>query len=228
MKAQNTISINEAWPTTLFLSDWGDHRAHAPAIEAHIRELASGYTEPVASGIARSAKPAAGLVESPLTLFKTTKNESLLALAAWMSTCVKAAVSKVNGDQVPPSRLTLEFTESWFHITNAGGFHDAHTHGACSWCGIYYVKAGEAGEVRPDGNDVAANGINRFYSPIGQGGMVRDYGNAYLGRSTLDIQPMDGRLVLFPSYMLHSALPYTGSSDRIILSFNSRTQIAPQ
>ena len=225
--AQNTIAINEAWPSTLFLCDWGDHAKHAPGIVSHVKELAAGYKQPVASGIATSAKPAAGLVESPLHLFKTTKNADLLALAGFISNCVRAAVSKVNGDEVPPSRLQTEFTESWFHITNDGGFHDAHTHGACSWCGIYYVVAGQAGEVRADGNQVAGNGINRFYAPVGGGGIVRDYGNKYMGRGYLDIQPMDGRLVIFPSYLLHSALPYRGETDRVIVSFNSRTNLTP-
>lgn len=224
---QTQISINPVWPSTLFLCDWGLHGDHQAGLSAHIGDLASGYSTPVASGVATSAKPAKGLVESPLDLFQSSNDPHITALAGWISGCVRAAVSKVNGDQVPPSRLRVEFTESWFHITNDGGFHDAHTHGACSWCGIYYVVAGDADAVRPDGNAVAGNGINRFYSPIGQGGMVRDYGNSYLGRSFVDVQPVNGRLILFPSYLLHSALPYTGGTDRIIVSFNSRTSVAP-
>jgi len=53
--------------------------------------------------------------------------------------------------------------------------------------------------------------------------MVRDYGNSYLGRYYVDVQPMEGRLVLFPSYLMHSALPYIGTGDRIVLAFNTRT-----
>jgi len=224
---QNTISATPAWPSTLFLCEWAEHATHAQNIATHIKELASGYSEPIASGVAKSAKPAKGLIESPLDLFTTTKNESLLKLVNWISNSVKFAVSRANGDQVPPERLQLEFSQSWFHITNDGGFHDAHTHGACSWCGIFYLVAGEAGEVSADGNAVAANGINRFYSPLNSGGLVRDYGNSYLGRGFLDVQPHDGRLVIFPSYLLHSALPYTGETDRIVMAFNTRSRIMP-
>ncbi len=222
---KTTIAINEAWPSLLFLCDWGDHAKHKQGIVSHVKELASTYKEPIASGVAKSAKPASGLVESPLQLFQSTQDPDLKALVGWISNCVRAAVSRANGDEVPPSKLQTQFTQSWFHITNSGGFHDAHTHGACSWCGIYYVAAGDAGEVKAEGNNVAGNGINRFYTPIGSGGLVRDYGNRYLGRGYLDIQPTEGRLVIFPSYLLHSALPYMGDTDRVIVSFNSRTEI---
>lgn len=225
MTSQNTIAINEAWPSTLFLCDWGGHAEHATGLEACIREQADGFSEPIASQIALSAKSATGLVESPLQFFNSVDNQHLNALIGWIDNCVRAAVAKVNGGTVPPSQLEVNFNQSWFHITNDGGFHDAHTHGACSWCGIYYLDAGEAAEVPEDGANVAGNGVNRFYSPMGWGGMVRDYGNAYLGRGYLDVQPMAGRMVIFPSYLLHSALPYRGNKDRIIVSFNSVTRL---
>ncbi|MEM0945156.1 MAG: putative 2OG-Fe(II) oxygenase [Pseudomonadota bacterium] len=224
---QNTIMINEAWPSTFFLCDWGDYADHRAGIEGCIREQAKGFAEPVASNVAKSAKPAEGLVESPLQFFQSTQNADVQAMAQFFAECIKAAVSKVNGSEVPPARLQVQFTESWFHITNKGGFHDAHTHGACSWCGIFYLEAGDADQVPDGGASTAGNGINRFYTPLGQGGMVRDYGNAYLGRNYMDVQPTNGRLVLFPSFLLHSALPYRGETDRIIVSFNSRTRIAP-
>ncbi|MEL7469208.1 MAG: putative 2OG-Fe(II) oxygenase [Pseudomonadota bacterium] len=224
---QNQISVNPAWPSTLFLAEWPDHQQRAGAIADYIRAEAAGYSKPVASGVATSAKPARGLTESPLDLFEHTGSEDLAMLAKWCANMVRGAVANVNGDGVAMSRMQVTFTESWFHITNQGGFHDAHTHGACSWCGIFYLDAGNADEVPQDGANVAGNGINRFYSPISAGGIVRDYGNAYLGRSYLDIQPTNGRLVIFPSYLLHSALPYTGDKDRIIISFNSRTTLAP-
>jgi len=223
---QTRITPFEAWQTVLFFCDWPEHEAEAPAIEAALRADAAGYDRPVASGIATSAKPAQGLVESPLNLFQRLQDPALLRLATWIDGCVRNVVSSVNGRQVPPNGLRVEFTESWFHITNDGGFHDAHTHGACSWCGIFYLKPGQPDEVPQSGSEAAGNGVNRFYGPIGMGGMTRDYGNAWLGRTYIDVQPMAGRLVLFPSYLLHSALPYRGAEDRIIISFNSRTHRA--
>ena len=224
---QQQISVNPAWPSTLFICEWPEYAQRAQSIVDDIRAEAAGYSEPVASGVAKSAKPAQGLTESPLNLFSRTKHPDMKALVDWCANCVRAAIANVNNDGVPPRRMNVKFTESWFHITNQGGCHDAHTHGACSWCGIFYLDAGNAAEVPVDGTNVAGNGINRFYSPLGSGGILRDYGNAYLGRSYLDIQPMNGRLVIFPSFLLHSALPYSGDKDRIIVSFNSRNDLFP-
>lgn len=98
----------------------------------------------------------------------------------------------------------VDFVDSWFHVTNDGGFHDAHYHSGCSWCGIYYVQTGESG-TRTEGG--APNGGNRFYSPLATGGGYRDLGNEYPGTTYLDPPVRDGLLILFPSYLLHSALP---------------------
>ena len=68
--------------------------------------------------------------------------------------------------------------------------------------------------------------MSRFYSPIGTGGAFSDYGNAYLSSNRVDITPVDGMLLLFPSYLLHSALPYRGEKDRIVISFNSQVTLS--
>ena len=220
---QNTISIMQAWPTTMFLCDWPENAARAPAIIDQLQESAKAFKLPIASGVATSAKSGEGLIESRLDLFETTSEPNLKALIAWIAGCVRAAVSKANGGDVAPDKLRVEFTESWFHITSNGGFHDAHTHGNCSWCGIYYLAAGDPDTVPASGSTTAGNGVNRFYGPLSTGGMARDFGNNYLRRYYFDVQPIEGRMILFPSYLLHSALPYFGTSDRIVLAFNTRT-----
>jgi len=222
---QNTISIMQAWPTTLFLCDWPENAARAPAIIDHLQESAKEFKQPIASGVATSAKSSEGLIESPLDLFQTTTEPNLKALVAWIAGCVRAAVINANGGDVAPERLRVEFCDSWFHITNNGGFHDAHTHGNCSWCGIYYLAAGDADTVPASGSTAAGNGVNRFYGPLPTGGMAQDFGSKYLRRYYFDVQPIEGRLVLFPSYLLHSALPYFGATDRIVLAFNTRTHM---
>ena len=52
------------------------------------------------------------------------------------------------------------------------------------------------------------------------GGAAMDFGNAYLQNAHLDIEPVPGQLVVFPSWLPHQAMPYHGSADRVIVSFN--------
>lgn len=221
--ARTSIAAMNAWPSTIFTCDWPDYQQHADALIELVMQQAQGFSRPVASGVAISAKPAHGLTESPLQFFSSSEEPALETLVAWVDGCLRAIVSRINGGTVPPESLRVTFNESWFHVTRSGGFHDAHVHGNCSWCGIFYLRSAEAA---PASDGSAGNGINRFYSPLGGGGMVRDFGNGYLGRGYVDIEPRDGRLVVFPAHLLHSALPYTGSEERIIVSFNSRTDKA--
>ena len=210
------------WPTMFFRREWKDHGRHAPSIIAHLRALRDASTRNIASGIAEGSKSREGLFESTLDLFETTEQADLKTLVAWIDESVRQAVSMVNGRQVDPSNLRVTFTDSWAHITNGGGFHDSHYHGGCSWCGIYYLQAGESA-TSSDGH--AGNGVNRYYAPIAIGGLVNDYGNHYLGKNSIDVPPRDGVLMLFPSYMLHAGLPYTGATDRILLAFNTLTNV---
>lgn len=134
------------------------------------------------------------------------------------------AVAQVNGRETASRRIRVVVTDSWFHITNDGGFHDSHFHGGCSWCGIYYLQLGDSGILSGTG---APNGGNRFYSPLWHGGSHKDYGNKYLDLTYVDPPLQNGLLLLFPSYLMHSALPYRGSQDRIVIAFNSQSTLLP-
>jgi hypothetical protein len=224
MADEYDLGGRQAWPTMFFYRKWKDHAAHAPGIIEHLYQRRARGGGNIASGVAHTAKSRGGLYESDFDLLDEP-HDGIRAVRAWLAQTVAAAVSIANGGRVNPGRIRVEFPDSWSHITNDGGFHDAHYHGNCSWCGIYYVQAGD---VRGTDASGPGNGVSRFYSPIGTGGLLNDYGNAYLTSNRIDITPVDGLLVLFPAYLLHSGLPYTGKTDRILIAFNSRSEVAPE
>jgi hypothetical protein len=80
----------------------------------------------------------------------------------------------------------------------------------------YHLQVGDSG-MAPGGG--APNGGTRFYSPLTL--RFRDAGNVYQF-DELDAPVQDGMLVLFPSYLRHSGLPYAGSRDRVVIAFNAR------
>jgi uncharacterized protein (TIGR02466 family) len=212
------------WETTLFSRKYRDHDRDAASIIEHLYDIRSGATKNIASGVAPNSKSKDGLFESTFDLFEKTEHEGLRRLVKFIESSVRRAVWHVNGRDVDPNRIRVEFIDSWFHITNDRGFHDAHYHGGCSWCGVYYLQIADVPEAYPDH---APNGVNRFYSPRPFGGAHSDFGNAYLGYGHVDVPPTPGTLVIFPAYLLHSGLPYAGSKDRVILSFNSRSTLDP-
>lgn len=138
---------------------------------------------------------------------------------------LQQTVAAANLGAWPPGRLSMriEIAGMWFQCSNRGAFHDAHNHGNCSWSGVYYLQI-DADELRRAHPVYGIlNGATRFYGPYLDrlGGAYVDLGNAYLQSPHEDVQPEQGLLVVFPSYLAHKALPYEGKLDRIILSFNA-------
>ena len=221
MASEFDLGGRQSWPTMFFYRRWRDHAAQAPGILEYLAELRKGAKSNIASGVAPMAKSMQGLFESDFELFKKD-HPGLRKLVGWIEQTVRQAVCVANGNRARPEQVRVEIPEAWYHVSNGGGFHDAHYHGDCSWCGIFYLRAGDA---RASDNSGAGNGVSRFYSPIGTGAILGDFGNAYLTNNRVDIVPTDGMLILFPSYLLHSGLPYSGERDRVVIAFNSRSYL---
>lgn len=209
----------KAWSTMFFVSHWPRQREQGEALVQLLQQRKAMQREPVESGIATSAKSSQGLYESHFDLFHDP-DEGLQELVAYIRSAVAAAVAIANDHAFSAKDLEIDFPDSWYHITNAGGFHDAHLHHGCSWCGIFYLQVGQSdGPGRKA--DGAPNGGSRFYSPLDRGGGYRDAGNRYLVPA-LDLPIENGLLLIFPSYLLHSGLPYQGQIDRIVIAFNAQ------
>jgi len=146
------------------------------------------------------------------------------ALIKFIVGSLQKTISQANAGVWPPGKmqLQLQLAGCWFQIQNGMSFHDVHTHGNCSWSGVYYIQCDDHEKRRAHHSLGDMNGVTRFYGPYTDWlpGAYIDIGNAYLQRNTLDIEPEPGRLVLFPSYVPHKAMPYEGETDRVIVSFN--------
>ena len=162
------------------------------------------------SGVASNIKQ--GLYESNFDFF-TLENDSIQALLEFCRHSVFQSAHDANRSQWPANaRVGINVHESWCHITRTGGYHDMHVHPNSSWSGIYYIRTGEC--------DVhTKNGSNRFYNPMLPG--YSDISTRWCSmNSSFDMQPRDGQLIVFPSWIMHSATPYSGTTDRIVVAFN--------
>jgi hypothetical protein len=71
------------------------------------------------------------------------------------------------------------------------------------------------------GKSVTGDGSNVFHDPRAGAHNYLDAGASYLSPfAQIDFEPEDGKLIIFPSYLLHAAKPYTGNQDRIVVAFN--------
>ncbi len=206
------IRTQTHWVTQLFAVTNPDHGAIKDGLVAYFYELEQRGSEQ--STVAPGAK--GNLYESKFNLFLHDHPDVKRLKDFCLSSVHQVAAKQNAGLWDPNDRIQVNAVESWCHITRSGGYHDVHTHPMCSWCGIYYVDPGDS-DVREN------NGVNRFYEPRINVNFYSDYGTRYLyPEGSVDMPSTEGSLVVFPSYLRHSALPYTGASDRIIVAFNSR------
>jgi len=121
-------------------------------------------------------------------------------------------------------RVQVVMVGAWFQLQNRFGRHGVHNHGNCSWSGVYWIDGDGADERAAHPTLGPANGVLRLHGPslARSGGAHMDLGSAYLQRSSHDVAPEPGRAVVFPSWLLHEALPYEGDRDRAAIAFNAQ------
>lgn len=201
------------WPIPFYTFTWADHEQHANQLKTICHELES---QNKFSNVTAEVKQ--NLYESTFD-FAEYPNASVRAWADWTKDCFFKASSQANKPYWPPGlNIEIQLHESWCHITRDGGYHDMHIHANSSWSCIYYLDIGNT-------NVENKNGVNRFYNPNST--CYNDAGTVYLSQSaSIDISPRNGMLVVFPSWLQHSALLYRGTQPRYILSANSRITVS--
>jgi uncharacterized protein (TIGR02466 family) len=197
------------WPVMFYDFQWSQHQQYQQDLKDVCYELEKKNH---VSNVAPDAKR--GLYESGFD-FVSTPHPAVEAFSHWIKNCFFQAASNVNKPYWPAGlNVSVEVHESWCHITRSGGYHDMHVHPMSSWSAIYYV---DIGDMNPD----SKNGVNRFFSP--HENMYMDAGTAYMsGKNSIDFRAEPGMLIVFPSWVRHSATTYTGKKDRIVIAANCR------
>ena len=213
--------VTSLWPTPLLRKTFSE----AEAVNAELLKLFYAQKEAAVKG----AESSGTVYSSPDDLLRRYDHPALGQLFTFISESVFEAASAANAHiwhTLQPGRLSMHVVGAWFQIQNRYGFHDIHSHGNCSWSGVYYLQIDESERRREHPHLGAQNGLTRFYSPRFDllGGAHMDLGNAYLQESHYDAEPEAGDLIVFPSWLNHKALPYDGERDRVILSFNAQVR----
>jgi uncharacterized protein (TIGR02466 family) len=107
----------------------------------------------------------------------------------------------------------------WANINRTGHGNEFHSHPGSFWSGVYYVDDGGIDA------DPSLGGELEFMDPRGPGPAMYAphlaYGKAGLSVGANEtVRPKSGRLVMFPSWVLHQVRPYGGMAQRISIAFN--------
>jgi hypothetical protein len=135
-------------------------------------------------------------------------NPVILELKSWFLQSVHEVASQTNPwdkDHQP----TISDMWSWSSNDYDNLLHGHHN---CSWSGVYCVEEGNS-------TVEGYNGSTIMFSPLPWGG-YSDPGNLFLEKQFLHWHHLSkGDLLLFPSYVRHSA-KYKGTVPRTVIAFN--------
>ncbi len=90
----------------------------------------------------------------------------------------------------------------WGTLLGPGGAVQPHIHAPNWLSGVYYPSD------MPGSGDEGAFAIGLLPEELGGGGTART------------VRPRAGRMILFPSFLWHGTLPFTGTQDRVSLAFD--------
>lgn len=108
----------------------------------------------------------------------------------------------------------------WANVNRSGDGNEFHSHPAAYWSAVYYVDDGGIGD------DESLGGELEFMDPRGPlPAMFAPHlaiaapGGLSAG-ATERLRPKVGRLVMFPSWLVHQVRPYRGTATRISIALN--------
>lgn len=216
--------LHGLWPTPVGLHRYDQAEALNPLLVRIFGALRATQLH------ARGLAPGGAFFASDDDLLQRVQLPEWQSFVRWLVGCLRDTVSAANRSAWPSGGLNLQMAIAgmWFQTSRSGAFHDVHTHGNCSWSGVYMVQIDDTAQRCGHAVYGAANGVTRLYGPpfAALGGAHVDLGNAYLQPPHVDVAPRPGQLLLFPSWLAHQALPYEGTHERVIVSFNASVHAA--
>ena len=156
-----------------------------------------------------------GWQSSPINL---KEEEGFECIYNYINECMEVILMSNNYKQ----HLAIKSSHGWININRKGDFNKKHVHPDCHWSGVYYVKAqANCGELI-------------FHNPIAASSMVNSGHLLNLTSSniktsfflnSIPLDPYEGSILIFPSWLFHSVYPNRSDDDRICVSFNIQIMV---
>ena len=215
------LQHHQVWPTHIFQIKYRDWPFDKAQIIKMINELSDRQDSDIESNVSPNIK-SKGLKESTFDLLHKKDEYPILDK---LESFFKEAVYDIITHALPKANPIYSIgniepeviiTDCWYHKTNDGGAHGAHTHPGNSWAGIFYVQVNECNDK---------NGTNRFYNTGASSGLGDIGSSWWTDNSIWAPTPVEGTLTVFPAWILHEATAYKGTEDRMVMAFNSFTRV---
>ena len=130
------------------------------------------------------------------------------------SDTLKSIMTKLLKDFAPMQKDVLMYIEGWTNINGPWCHNIKHHHPQCNLAGVFWIK------VPPKSGNLLFESPYSFtsFTEINcYTDKFRKNTNSYL---TYSYRPIEGEIVIFPSFIPHSVLRNESNEDRISYSFN--------
>jgi len=197
--------VRDIFPTNIIVAELKD----APALNAALKETILARKE-VSEGLTRSN--VLGWHSDSKMLKWGGAAAQTLALAM-MTLCGQH--TKDLGAKSGRARYRMA-VDMWANISPAGASNQYHAHPSCLWSGVYYVDDGGDPEGGPLVLLDPRFPMNKMYGAD----LVFADENGEHQNTKVRLSPTPGRLVIFPSWLMHGVRPHSGLRDRISVAMN--------
>ena len=141
-------------------------------------------------------------------------NHDLQKVLHFISKCVFSVFQDASKHYISErgvdKKYRVEIGAAWFISYLSGGFVAPHTHDNCSWSCVYYVQS------EKDSNK--KNGATFLQAPYSR--LKSDIGSESFAYTSENYEPIEGKLLVWPSYLYHGSYPHLGKVKKTILSAN--------
>lgn len=204
---QSQLKRELYFPTFIYFRDLPDVADLNLALREHIYAM----REQNRTGLHRSNVKQAGAWHSPDDL---NRRDAFAPLAGLIDAMAQEVFDDLHYDPAFAPRID----NMWANVSPRGAFNRMHIHPGVIWSGVYYVQ------TPPNCGRIY------FADPRVQAQMLRPRIDAEGGRqahnwSEVYYEPVPGRMILFPAWLLHEVEPNLSEAagddgDRISISFN--------
>ena len=195
----SNFRVHKFFPVPVFEQKLENYTKINSELETYIYDLKKNNPE-------GQKKSNAGGWHSPF--FNMRETEPVKKFIASFMKYIPEIMTDHMGWQIKKERITI--TDMWSIVNSKNTFNVQHTHPNSLLSAAYYVKAKKnSGQIK-------------FYDPKEMKVMYHPPIKTYneISAEVIKIEPEEGKLLLFPSYLYHAVDENLSDDDRIVISFN--------
>jgi uncharacterized protein (TIGR02466 family) len=150
-------------------------------------------------------------------------------LQHWTCACIERFLGMVNFgavkvlssciDENTVSLLKRRWTIiAWANVNRYSHYNGLHNHAGGFWSGVYYVSSGEPKDHSSQEGSISFR--NPTLAPLAMRNLRPPAPLEEIFKTSYTVKPLNGLMLLFPSWLEHYVHPYFGEEPRISISWD--------